>query len=228
MNIEPIKLIAPGWLNVCHKPSPFYNLRPSQIVQQDMIAHQAVQVPNIIDTIVIHNISLPPSQYGLNWIHDLFQGHLSKYSDQELNHPYLIMVKNFEVSSHFMINRQGEIFQYVSADLRAWHAGRSSLTIDDKQRENCNDFSIGIELEGDDFSDFTQIQYQYLAELINALVNHYPIQYCTAHSYIAPDRKTDPGPYFNWQMLQNLMQQKMGHDQNIEKTIRYFHHSSDK
>jgi AmpD protein len=125
------------------------------------------------------------------------------------------MVKNFEVSSHFMINRQGLIFQYVSTDLRAWHAGRSVLNVPCanaagemifEMRENCNDFSIGIELEGDDFSAFTTHQYQSLKRLMTALKKAYPLQYCTAHSHIAPERKTDPGPYFDWSILETQLQ----------------------
>ena len=142
--------------------------------------------------IVIHNISLPPSQYGGNGIVELFTNQLNP--DE---HPYYAEIYTRKVSSHFLIRRDGALIQFVSCLERAWHAGVSNW----QGRERCNDFSIGIELEGSDFEAFEPAQYQTLKNLILSINNTYPIQAIVGHSDIAPDRKTDPGPHFNWQEI---------------------------
>ena len=142
-----------------------------------------------ISMIVIHNISLPPNQYGGNGVIELFTNNLNP--DE---HPYYAEIYTRKVSSHFFIRRDGELIQFVSCLQRAWHAGVSSW----QGRERCNDFSIGIELEGSDFEDFEDAQYHTLKKLVSSLKKNYPIQHIVGHSDIAPGRKTDPGPYFNW------------------------------
>lgn len=145
-----------------------------------------------ISLIVIHNISLPPSQYGGNGIIELFTNQLNP--DE---HPYYATIHTYKVSAHFLIRRDGKLIQFVSCLDRAWHAGKSNW----QTRERCNDFSVGIELEGSDFEAFEEAQYQVLNTLVASLKHRYPIQAIVGHSDIAPDRKTDPGPYFDWQKL---------------------------
>ncbi len=150
--------------------------------------------------IVIHNISLPPSQFGGPWIADLFLNRLDIDA-----HPYFAEIANLTVSSHLLIRRDGEIQQFVPFTKRAWHAGQSCW----QGRERCNDFTIGIELEGDDFSPFEDEQYQQLASIIKLLIATYPklsTKQIVGHEHIAPGRKTDPGPFFDWLRLQNLLQ----------------------
>lgn len=142
-----------------------------------------------ISLIVIHNISLPPCQFGGNGIIELFTNCLNP--DE---HPYYAQIYTQKVSAHFLIRRDGELIQFVSCLLRAWHAGLSNW----QGRERCNDFSIGIELEGSDVEAFEEAQYVTLNALIDCLKKSYPIQAVTGHSDIAPNRKTDPGPYFEW------------------------------
>ena len=139
--------------------------------------------------IVIHNISLPPNEYGGDGIIALFTNRLDPGA-----HPYYATIKELKVSSHFLIRRDGELLQFVPCTQRAWHAGASTW----RGRERCNDFSIGIELEGTDFEPFTEAQYHQLAHLLCALQAAYPIADITGHADIAPDRKTDPGPFFDW------------------------------
>lgn len=145
-----------------------------------------------VSLIVIHNISLPPSQYGGNGIIELFTNQLNP--DE---HPYYAGIYTQKVSAHFLIRRDGSLIQFVSCLDRAWHAGKSVWQC----RERCNDFSVGIELEGSDFEAFEAVQYQTLNQLIASLRNRYKIQAIVGHSDIAPERKTDPGPYFDWQKL---------------------------
>ncbi len=145
-----------------------------------------------ISMIVIHNISLPPNQYGGNGIIELFTNTLNP--DE---HPYYAEIYTRKVSSHFLIRRDGELLQFVSCLQRAWHAGVSNWL----GRERCNDFSVGIELEGSDFEAFESAQYKLLQLLINILKQTYPIQTIVGHSEIAPGRKTDPGPYFDWSII---------------------------
>lgn len=147
-----------------------------------------------ISLIVIHSISLPPGQFGGPGVESLFTNTLD-YSQ----HPYYGQLEGLRVSAHFFIRRNGEIMQFVSCDRRAWHAGLSSW----KGQVRCNDFSIGIELEGADDSPFAAPQYDSLALLTNALRRHYPIEDVVGHSDIAPGRKTDPGPAFEWDRLRS-------------------------
>lgn len=145
-----------------------------------------------VDMIVIHNISLPPHHYGGQGIMQLFTNQLDP---QE--HPYYAEIAQLKVSSHFLIRRTGELIQFVSCEQRAWHAGLSQW----QGRERCNDFSIGIELEGSDIEAFEAEQYIILQMLIKALQKRYPIRHIVGHSDIAPGRKTDPGPFFDWQRI---------------------------
>jgi N-acetyl-anhydromuramoyl-L-alanine amidase len=147
------------------------------------------------ELIVIHNISLPPQQFGGPWIDALFSNRLDPDA-----HPYFAEIHQQKVSSHLLIRRDGEVVQYVPFQLRAWHAGASNF----EGRERCNDFSIGIELEGADEVPYEKIQYDTLAELITALEQTYPTisrKRMVGHSDIAPERKTDPGPAFDWDTL---------------------------
>jgi len=156
--------------------SPFYNQRPS----------------DEISLLVIHCISLPEGQYGLSYIDDLFTGCLDCQA-----HPSFNELQGLEVSAHLLIDRQGVVTQYVPFNLRAWHAGVSSYA----GREGCNDFSIGIELEGCDSQAYSDAQYHALIEVSKVLLKRYPLlnkQGIVAHSDIAPSRKTDPGPFFDW------------------------------
>lgn len=157
--------------------------------------------PNETDIcgIVIHNISLPPGQFGGGWIADLFLNRLDP-----LAHPYFAEIADLRVSAHLLIRRDGQLQQFVPFHKRAWHAGVSCWD----GRERCNDFTIGIEMEGDDETAFTAIQYQQLVAVINALLATYPlltVDRITGHQHIAPGRKTDPGPYFDWSHLKHLL-----------------------
>lgn len=152
-----------------------------------------------VDLVVLHNISLPPGEYGGSWIDDLFCGCLDPDA-----HPYFREICQLKVSAHLLIQRNGEIIQYVPFHKRAWHAGESSY----QGRESCNDFSIGIELEGSDDEPYSDEQYQRLSEVITTLCNSYPdinVQRLTGHSDIAPGRKSDPGPAFDWKRLTSLL-----------------------
>ena len=142
-----------------------------------------------VGLLVIHNISLPPGEFGGPWIDDLFLGRLDPDA-----HPFFREIEGLRVSSHFLIRRDGELIQYVDTDKRAWHAGLSQW----KGREKCNDFSIGIELEGADDVPFAEPQYETLATLTRALFDRYGPLDIAGHSDIAPERKTDPGPWFDW------------------------------
>ncbi len=157
-----------------------------------------------IDLLVIHNISLPPGEFGGPWIDDFFTNRLDRRA-----HPYFDEIKDLRVSSHLLIRRSGEIVQYVPFHRRAWHAGRSEF----RGRCNCNDFSIGIELEGVDNQAFEPIQYRALAQVTRRLMQNYPgitPQHIAGHSDIAPDRKTDPGPAFDWGEYHQLLAWRTG------------------
>jgi AmpD protein len=145
-----------------------------------------------IELIVIHNISLPPGVFDGDAVIDLFTNQL----DWEA-HPYYQGIRGLKVSAHFFIRRDGTLIQFVPCTLRAWHAGASNW----QERDCCNDFSIGIELEGTDDLPFTEAQYATLAPLVNLLKQAYPIRAVVGHSDIAPGRKTDPGPHFAWQRI---------------------------
>jgi len=152
------------------------------------------------ELIVVHGISLPPQQYGGPWIDQLFSNCLDCTA-----HPYFEVLENLQVSAHFLVRRDGELVQYVPTGLRAWHAGQSAHL----GRDRCNDFSIGIELEGDDTTPYEEVQYRTLAELVRTL--HSGIAALAAgdivgHSDIAPGRKTDPGPAFDWQHFRLMLE----------------------
>lgn len=148
-----------------------------------------------IDLLVVHSISLPPGQYGGREVQDLFTNQLDWDA-----HPYFDQIRGLEVSSHFYVRRDGSLWQFVSCHDRAWHAGRSAY----RGRSNCNDDSIGIELEGLEGETFEPAQYTRLASLCQALAGHYPIAHIAGHEHIAPGRKQDPGPGFNWSVLKSL------------------------
>ena len=171
-----------GWLREARRvPSPNHDERPDSAD---------------ITLMVVHGISLPPGEYGGDWIDDLFCNCLDPQA-----HPYFRELAGLRVSSHLLIRRDGEIVQYVPFGKRAWHAGDSCF---DGQTA-CNDFSIGIELEGQDTEPYTEIQYTQLAAVMQALVAAYPglsLERVAGHCDIAPGRKTDPGPAFDWQLLQ--------------------------
>jgi AmpD protein len=166
--------------------SPNFDARP--LTDSEKSAEKTAD----ISLIVVHNISLPPGHYGGNGIIELFTNQLDP--DE---HPYYAQIHTFKVSAHFLIRRDGTLIQFVSCLDRAWHAGVSNW----QGRERCNDFSVGIELEGSDFEAFAAEQYQTLNNLINGIRKAYPIQSIVGHSDIAPGRKTDPGPYFDWQQI---------------------------
>lgn len=174
-----------GWCaGALHQPSPNYDARAEDTQ---------------IDLLVVHNISLPPGQFGGPFIADLFCNRL----DCDV-HPYFDQLRALRVSAHFLIRRDGTVIQFVSANDRAWHAGASSFC----GRERCNDFSIGIELEGSDFEPFEATQYEMLVELTAALRMRYPLSDVTGHEHIAPGRKTDPGPFFDWARYRQSLARK--------------------
>ncbi|MDE2388480.1 MAG: 1,6-anhydro-N-acetylmuramyl-L-alanine amidase AmpD [Betaproteobacteria bacterium] len=142
-----------------------------------------------ISLLVIHNISLPPNEFVGNGVIELFTNRIDPAA-----HPYYQTLHGLKVSAHFFIRRDGTLIQFVPCSQRAWHAGISNW----QGRERCNDFSIGIELEGSDTTSFTDAQYEVLITLTRCLCERYPIQSIAGHSDIAPGRKTDPGPWFDW------------------------------
>lgn len=168
------------WLNSARKcPSPNFNLRPN----------------DEISLLVIHNISLPPRQYGGRFVEDFFCNRLDTSAD-----PYFIEISHLEVSSHLFIRRDGTVIQFVPFNQRAWHAGLSHYG----GRDNCNDFSIGIEMEGCDDEAYNAAQYECLQQVTRVLMLAYPQitkDRITGHEFISPRRKTDPGSAFNWQRL---------------------------
>jgi AmpD protein len=177
--METWRLDAEGWLTgVRHLPSPNQDARPEG---------------ETIRLVVIHNISLPPGEFAGPGVEQLFTNRLDP-----AEHPYYASIRDLRVSAHFFIRRDGELVQFVPCGARAWHAGVSSW----QGRERCNDFSIGIELEGTDTLPFTDIQYQVLNGLLRLLRAVYPIQGVVGHADIAPGRKTDPGPCFDWARLE--------------------------
>jgi AmpD protein len=149
-----------------------------------------------ITLLVVHNISLPPGKFGGTAIAELFTNRLDPGA-----HPYFATIRQLRVSAHFLIGRDGTLTQFVSCERRAWHAGASSW----RGREQCNDFSIGVELEGTDTLDYETPQYRVLARLTRALRRRYPIADLAGHQDIAPGRKTDPGPTFDWARFRRLV-----------------------
>lgn len=178
------------WLeNVKHIPSSFFDERP--IADDGDVTS--------ISLLVVHNISLPPGQYGGPYVEQFFTGKLDPNE-----YPFFKVIHQMRVSAHCFIRRDGEIIQFVPFNARAWHAGKSSFS----GVENCNDYSIGIELEGTDFDVYTEAQYQSLMEITQVLMTHYPeitLPRITGHQYIAPQRKTDPGLGFDWRKFRTLM-----------------------
>lgn len=146
-----------------------------------------------VDLVVLHAISLPPGAFGGDQIAQLFTNRLDWSS-----HPYFETIRGLQVSAHFLVRRDGRVLQFVSTDRRAWHAGVSSW----RGRSNCNDYSIGIELEGLEGGRFEPAQYGALVPLLQALARRHPLQAVTGHEHVAPGRKQDPGPGFDWQALQ--------------------------
>ncbi|MBK5930995.1 1,6-anhydro-N-acetylmuramyl-L-alanine amidase AmpD [Halochromatium salexigens] len=156
------------------------------------------------DLLVIHNISLPPGHFGGPWIEQLFQNRLDRSA-----HPYFATLAGLRVSAHLLIRRDGELLQFVELDRRAWHAGRSAF----EGRIECNDYSIGIELEGSDAIPFQQAQYTRLAQVTRLIRARYPAitaARITGHQEIAPGRKTDPGPAFDWDRYRALLSDSEG------------------
>ena len=145
-----------------------------------------------ITLVVIHNISLPPGEFDNDYIEDFFTNQL-----QTNQHPYFNTLTDVRVSAHLLIKRDGRIIQFVDFNQRAWHAGRSSFN----QIDDCNNYSIGIELEGTDTTPYETLQYQSLNQVLSILKTYYPITDVRGHSEIAPGRKTDPGPAFDWRKL---------------------------
>ncbi|MFA9216388.1 MAG: 1,6-anhydro-N-acetylmuramyl-L-alanine amidase AmpD [Sphingomonadaceae bacterium] len=174
---------ADGWCaGALHYASPHCDARPD---------------PADISLLVIHNISLPAGQFGTPHVSDLFTGRIDYNAD-----PSFADLRGVRVSSHFLVRRDGRVIQYVSGNDRAWHAGRSAF----HGRSQCNDFSLGVELEGTDSVPFTPDQYDALAALTIALQQRYPLSDVQGHEHIAPGRKTDPGPCFDWQKYHETWQ----------------------
>jgi len=172
----------------------------SSIKHHQLVAARQIVSPNHsersdsakIELLVIHNISLPPGQYGGGYVEALFTNTLNPKE-----HPYFREIAHLTVSAHLLIDRAGRVTQFVAFDKKAWHAGESNF----QGRVNCNDFSIGIELEGCDDEGFTAEQYQSLVSVTKQLMAEYPdlsAARIVGHSDIAPGRKTDPGPHFDW------------------------------
>ncbi len=149
-----------------------------------------------VDLLVIHSISLPPGQYGGDEVQRLFTNTLDWQA-----HPYFQSIQGLQVSAHFYVRRDGQLWQFVSCDDRAWHAGISHY----RGRDNCNDDSIGIELEGLEGDPFEDAQYETLASLCAALAQRHPLQHVAGHEHVAPGRKGDPGPGFDWPRLQRML-----------------------
>ena len=183
---EPLLLDSERHLlqSVAYEASPHCDERPAGMV---------------VDTIIIHGISLPPGEFGGDVIPHFFCGRLDFAAYPELN-----WLREVRVSAHLLIRRDGEVIQFVPFDKRAWHAGVSSFN----ERTQCNDFSIGIELEGTDAVPYEMIQYVRLAAVVRLLMRKYNAithQRIVGHSDVAPGRKTDPGPHFNWDVLRGLI-----------------------
>jgi AmpD protein len=167
-----------GWYRFARRiPSPNFGPRPPGAT---------------IDLVVVHSISLPPGVYGGDEVERLFTNTLDWDA-----HPYFQTIAGMQVSAHFFIRRDGALVQFVSCDDRAWHAGPSAW----RGRANCNDDSVGIELEGLEGEAFESAQYEALVALCAALGQHYPIRHVAGHEHIAPGRKNDPGAQFEWAML---------------------------
>ena len=184
---EPQARWADGWLiDATHCPSPNFGPRPEGVA---------------IDLVLIHSISLPPGEYGGDAIERLFTNTLDWDA-----HPYYRGIRGMEVSSHFVVRRDGALVQFVSCDARAWHAGASAW----RGRTNCNDFSIGIELEGLEGERFEPAQYEALVRLVGQIAAHYPVEAIAGHEHVAPGRKFDPGAGFDWDGLMTALAWPIG------------------
>lgn len=173
-----------GWYRAARRlASPNYGERPAPAA-------------SAVDLIVVHSISLPPGEYGTGNVQRLFTNTLDWDA-----HPYFESIRGLAVSSHFFIERAGRVWQFVDCDLRAWHAGKSEY----RGRSQCNDDSIGIELEGLEGLGFESEQYQALAQLCRDIGQRYPIAHIAGHEHIAPGRKQDPGPGFDWHRVQSAL-----------------------
>jgi AmpD protein len=191
MQIDSTGLIQ----NVNYVSSPNCNARPDDVP---------------IDLLIIHNISLPPAEFLNTYVKDFF----SNVLDPKI-HPYFETIQDKRVSAHCFINRIGELTQFVPFTQRAWHAGESIF----QGRENCNDYSIGIELEGTDDIPYTDIQYQILANLIKVLQStytHISSDRIVGHSTVSPGRKTDPGPAFDWKLLFKLIETNHSEEERVK------------
>lgn len=178
----PIALWRGGWYGFARRlDSPNFGPRPPGAQ---------------IDLVVLHSISLPPGEYGTDAVQQLFCNALDWDA-----HPYYQGIRGLQVSAHFYVRRTGELWQFVDCDQRAWHAGASAW----RGRSNCNDDSIGIELEGLEGGPFEQAQYETLEALMPALAQRYPIRHVAGHEHIAPGRKCDPGPGFDWPRLRHAL-----------------------
>lgn len=178
MKTLPDPLWRDGWYRVAHHlASPNFGPRPANAN---------------VDLIVIHSISLPPGEFGGDEVQRLFTNQLDWNA-----HPYFKCIEGMQVSAHFFIRRNGDLWQFVSIEQRAWHAGQSSY----RGRTNCNDDSIGIELEGLEGGEFEAEQYESLSGLCSALGLHCPVRHVAGHEHIAPGRKADPGAGFKWLAL---------------------------
>ena len=203
----PSFILDHGWLKgVRHCTSPNFNPRPAAnragigpAVAAACVEDGLADSP-LIDLLVIHNISLPAGHFGSGYVEQLFCNTLDCSA-----HPDFDDLRGVEVSAHFFVARDGAVTQFVSTEARAWHAGVSCF----EGRSNCNDFSIGIELEGTDYLPFADAQYVVLQWLVHGLMQYYPLlttDHIVGHSDIAPQRKTDPGPAFDWSRLRNSVQ----------------------
>ena len=176
-------------MDTLYVPSPNFDERPLEAE---------------ISLIVIHGISMPPGEFGGPYIEQLFTNRLDP-----AGHPFFTDIEGLKVSAHVLIRRDGEVVQFVPLHRRAWHAGESCF----QDRKRCNDFSVGIELEGTDSTPYTYAQYAQLADLVECLMRNYPAitrERITGHSDIAPQRKTDPGPAFEWTKLHHELDSRLG------------------
>ncbi len=177
-----MKIGADGWCaQAARYESPNFDARPAGAE---------------VELLVLHNISLPAGKFGGPHIADLFTNRVDFRA-----HPSFADLRGLEVSAHFLVRRDGRVIQFVSCNDRAWHAGVSHFD----GREKCNDFSVGIEIEGSDFVAFSPAQYESVAALTLALLERYPLAAIQGHEHVAPGRKTDPGPFFDWEMFANTL-----------------------
>ena len=177
-----MRLTPEGWLDTARRvPSPNVDDRPDGVD---------------ISLLILHNISLPPGEFGGPDIESLFTNQLDCS-----RHPFYAQLEGLRLSAHFLIRRDGELVQFVPVQRRAWHAGVSRW----RDRTRCNDFSVGIELEGTDVDPYTDAQYATAARVADRLCASFPVEEIVGHSDVAPDRKTDPGPAFDWARFRGLL-----------------------